>query len=386
MSLIPEKSIVISPILAATIGLEETVLLQVLQECLTHGSPVQSSGFDWVTVSGTKLLTLTPFWHEDDIRRLSASLHEKGLLLMGGGPFSAQLDFRFAFNEHKNSASQQAAPRTNSPVTNYGESSPSHQATVQSNIPHSAKTIGGSWQPSQDAVRQLAQLGVTKEFAQQQIPQFVAYWRERNVPRHSWESKYIKEVWRQWQQAESTSHRRSREVSVTGEWQPSQDALDLLIVKGGINPNFVDDAVPEFILYWRDRGDVSSTWNSKFIQHVRRQWQFYTGMMEQDSMPRSMPAQWQPKESVYDVLQMANIDRQFAQQTIPEFVLYWQENGTPQASWSTKFLQYVKRQWARHNQPQSASGTDGKQQGSNSKGRIRDRNIIDALSDRSWAS
>ena len=386
MSLIPEKSIVISPTLAATIGLEETVLLQVLQECLTHGSPVQSSGFDWVTVSGTKLLTLTPFWHEDDIRRLSASLHEKGLLLMGGGPFSAQLDFRFAFNEHKNSASQQAAPRTNSPVTNYGESSPSHQATLQSNIPHSAKTIGGSWQPSQDAVRQLAQLGVTKEFAQQQIPQFVAYWRERNVPRHSWESKYIKEVWRQWQQAESTSHRRSREVSVTGEWQPSQDALDLLIVKGGINPNFVDDAVPEFILYWRDRGDVSSTWNSKFIQHVRRQWQFYTGMMEQDSMPRSMPAQWQPKESVYDVLQMANIDRQFAQQTIPEFVLYWQENGTPQASWSTKFLQYVKRQWARHNQPQSASGTDGKQQGSNSKGRIRDRNIIDALSDRSWAS
>ena len=386
MSLIPEKSIVISPTLAATIGLEETVVLQVLQECLTHGSPVQSSGFDWVTVSGTKLLTLTPFWHEDDIRRLSASLHEKGLLLMGGGPFSAQLDFRFAFNEHKNSASQQAAPRTNSPVTNYGESSPSHQATVQSNIPHSAKTIGGSWQPSQDAVRQLAQLGVTKEFAQQQIPQFVAYWRERNVPRHSWESKYIKEVWRQWQQAESTSHRRSREVSVTGEWQPSQDALDLLIVKGGINPNFVDDAVPEFILYWRDRGDVSSTWNSKFIQHVRRQWQFYTGMMEQDSMPRSMPAQWQPKESVYDVLQMANIDRQFAQQTIPEFVLYWQENGTPQASWSTKFLQYVKRQWARHNQPQSASGTDGKQQGSNSKGRIRDRNIIDALSDRSWAS
>ena len=379
MSLIPEKPIVISPTMAATIGLEETVLLQVLQECLTHGSPVQSSGFDWVTISGAKLLGLMPFWNEDDIRRLSASLHEKGLLLMGGGPFSAQLDFRFAFNEL--AAAQQPTHHMTQP-----KAQTPAQAAPQTTMPHSAKTIGGSWQPSQDALRQLAQLGVTKEFAQQQIPQFVAYWRERNVPRHSWESKYIKEVWRQWQQAESTSHRRSREVSVTGEWQPSQDALDLLIDKGGINPNFVDDAVPEFILYWRDRGDVSSTWNSKFIQHVRRQWQFYTGMMEQDTMPRAMPAQWQPKESVYDVLQMANIDRQFAQQAIPEFVLYWQENGTPQSSWSTKFLQYVKRQWARHNQPQSASGTDGKQQGSYSKGRIRDRNIIDALSDRSWAS
>mgnify|MGYP000212031953 FL=1 len=379
MSLIPEKPIVISPTLAATIGLEETVLLQVLQECLTHSNPVQSSGFDWVTVSGAKLLGLTPFWNEDDIRRLCASLHEKGMLLMGGGPFSAQLDFRFAFNELV------AAQQPTHHVTQPKAQTPA-QAAPQTTMPYSAKTIGGSWQPSQDALRQLAQLGVTKEFAQQQIPQFVAYWRERNVPRHSWESKYIKEVWRQWQQAESTSHRRSREVSVTGEWQPSQDAMDLLIDKGGINPNFVDDAVPEFILYWRDRGDVSSTWNSKFIQHVRRQWQFYTGMMEQDTMPRAMPAQWQPKESVYDVLQMANIDRQFAQQAIPEFVLYWQENGTPQASWSTKFLQYVKRQWARHNQPQSASGTDGKQQGSYSKGRIRDRNIIDALSDRSWAS
>lgn len=375
MSLIPEKPIVISPTLAATIGLEETVLLQVLQECLTHSNPVQSSGFDWVTISGAKLLGLTPFWNEDDIRRLCASLHEKGLLLMGGGPFSVQLDFRFAFNEL--TATHQPAQQTPQRAA---------QSAPQTSVPHSAKTIGGSWQPSQDALRQLAQLGVTKEFAQQQVPQFVAYWRERNVPRHSWESKYIKEVWRQWQQAESTSHRRKREVSVTGEWQPSQDALDLLVIKGGINPNFVDDAVPEFILYWRDRGDVSSTWNSKFIQHVRRQWQFYTGMMEQDTMPRAMPAQWQPKESVYDVLQMANIDRQFAQQAIPEFVLYWQENGTPQASWSTKFLQYVKRQWARHNQPQSASGTDGKQQGSYSKGRIRDRNIIDALSDRSWAS
>ena len=146
MSLLPEKSIVISPTLAATIGLEETVLLQVLQECLTHGSPVQSSGFDWVTVSGTKLLTLTPFWHEDDIRRLSASLHEKGLLLMGGGPFSAQLDFRFAFNELKtstlqDSSRQQAAPSTSYDALHYAAPNyaaapnATHQATLQTNIP-----------------------------------------------------------------------------------------------------------------------------------------------------------------------------------------------------------------------------------------------------------
>ena len=235
-------------------------------------------------------------------------------------------------------------------------------------------------------MRQLSQLGVTQTFAEQQIPQFVAYWRDRNVPRHSWESKFIKEVWRQWQQAEATSHRRRQEVAVSSEWRPSNDAMQILVRQGGINANFVEDAIPEFILYWRDRGDLSSTWDSKFIQHIRRQWQFYSGMMEQDSMPRAITANWQPKESVYDVLQMANINRQFAQQIIPEFVLYWQENGSPQCSWTTKFLQYVKRQWARHNQTQSTDTADGKQQGSNPKGRIRDRSIIDAVSDRSWAS
>lgn len=370
MSLIPEKPLVISPTLAATIGLEETVLLQLLQECRSHGNAQQSQGYNWFTVAGEQLLGLAPFWREEDIRRLSMGLHDKGLLLIGGAPFSAQEDFRFAFNETVATSSATSASL----------------AQTAANKPSSAKTIGTSWQPSQDALRQLAQLGVTQGFAEQQVPQFVAYWRDRNVPRHSWESKFIKEVWRQWQQAEATSQKRRQEVALSSEWRPSRDALQILVGQGGINANFVEDAIPEFVLYWRDRGDLSSTWDSKFIQHVRRQWQFYTGMMEQNSMPRPINAQWRPRESVYDVLQMANISRQFAEQLLPEFILYWQENGTPQCSWSTKFLQYVKRQWARHIQTPSTDTNHGKQQGSNPKGRIRDRSIIDALSDRSWAS
>jgi len=109
MPLIPEKPIVISPTLAATIGLEETVLLQLLQECRSHGSAQQSQGYDWINLSGEKLLSLAPFWREDDIRRLSMGLHEKGLLLIGGAPFSAQQDFRFAFNE---AVAATAAPST----------------------------------------------------------------------------------------------------------------------------------------------------------------------------------------------------------------------------------------------------------------------------------
>ena len=387
MSLIPEKPIVISPTLAATIGLEEAVLLQLLQECRAHRSAQQSQGYDWFTVAGEKLLELAPFWRDDDIRRLAVGLHEKGLLLIGGAPFSAHQEFRFAFNDAVASrapAPSGAHPQPSSQLNS--QLSPATVTALHTAVETSAKTIGNSWQPSQDALRQLSQLGVTQQFALQQLPQFVAYWRERNVPRHSWESKFIKEVWRQWQQETATSHRRRQEVSLDNDWRPSNDALQILIGQGGINANFIEDAIPEFILYWRDRGDVSSTWDSKFIQHIRRQWQIYTGMMEQDNMPRTLSADWLPKESVYDVLEMANINRQFAEQLLPEFILYWQENGTPQSSWSTKFLQYVKRQWARHIQPASTGTAHGKQQGSNPQGRIRDRSIIDALSDRSWAS
>ena len=371
MSLIPEKSIIFSPTLAATLGLEEAILLQILQECVSHSEQVAGSGFAWTSIPGQKLLKLSPFWNEQDIRRLTASLHEKGLLLVGGGAFQTNQEFRFAFNEN-------SAASSSSRVSNR-----SAQTAPKAN---SAKTIGSSWQPSEDCLRQLAQLGVTNEFALQQIPQFVAYWRERNIPRHSWEAKYIKEVWRQWQQAEADSHRKNKQLPMASNWHPSQDALNILSKQGSINSNFIEDAIPEFILYWRGTGEASSTWDSKFVQHVRRQWQFFNGMMNQDKTPKTMSGSWKPNESVYDVLQMANIERSFAERLIPEFVLYWQENGSAQCSWSTKFLQYVKRQWARHIQPQTADNKYGKQQGSGSTGRIRDRNIIDALSDRSWAS
>ena len=134
MSLIPEKPISFSPTLAATIGLEETVLLQLLQECRMHGEVVQSSGFCWATISGARLLSLTPFWQEQDIKRLVTSLHEKGLLLIGGGPFSAQDNFRFAFNEGVGS---EASVKVDPSHTDHSYSGTTVKAV-------SAKTIAGN--------------------------------------------------------------------------------------------------------------------------------------------------------------------------------------------------------------------------------------------------
>ena len=39
------------------------------------------------------------------------------------------------------------------------------------------------------------------------------------------------------------------------------------------------------MLYWKERGDKSNTWDSKFVQHVKRQWNFYTGLTEINNEP-----------------------------------------------------------------------------------------------------
>ena len=378
MSFVPEKSINFSPTLAVTIGLEEAILLQLLQECLSHNDIRMEDGLRWANLKEEKLLELAPFWKPNDIMRYMSCLQAKGILLLYEERRCEVKYYNFAFNEHKQ----------NREISTLDKSDSQKKSTIYrlTASQQSDQTIKNDWRPGTDCLRQLYQLGVSHEFALQQIPQFVAYWRERNVAKHSWESKYIKEVWREWQKAQSNNEQRRKEVKLTDDWAPSRDAIEILVRNGEINSNFVEDAIPEFILYWRDRGDVSSTWDSKFVQHVRRQWHFYSGMTKEDTMPRPISESWQPRESVYDVLQMANIDRQFADELLPQFVIYWLENGASHSSWSTKFLQFVKGEWARTKQTQITESSHGKQFERSPKSRIRDRNIIEALSDRSWAS
>lgn len=367
MSLFPEKMLTLSPTLAAAIGVEEALLLQLLGDWRAMRSGDSRDGFCWHQIELAQLQQCAPFWSSEQLQRLVASLHEKGLLLYRGGRIGSQPEFTFAFNE--------ASALPNGPDA---APAPAHALAAP------AKTIDNSWQPSEDALRQLGQLGVSREFSLTQLPQFTAYWRDRNVSRHSWESKFIKEVWRQWQQQLSHNQRRAAEQPIGADWRPSADALNILVEQGGINSNFIEDAVPEFVLYWRDRGERSSTWDSKFISHIRHQWQHYCGLIENDHAPRVISSDWQPNPAVYDLLEMANIERSFAEQLVPEFVLYWRESGKPQSSWSSKFLQFVKRQWARDN-----SATVDKSHGQNHaqpSSRLRNRSFVEDLTDRSWAS
>lgn len=368
MSLIPEKPLVISPSLAATIGLEEAVLLQVLGEFMSHHDAETQGSFQWLTVSAAQLQKLTPFWQTEDLQRISFSLRDKGVLLIASAPLSESHELRFAFNER---GEQSRAPM---PAL---APSPSRTAS---------KTISPDWRPEEDVVRQLAQYNIPRDFCSAQIPEFVTYWSERGEPRYSWGSRFIKHVLRLWREQQTEDARRGQEAAMCREWRPSRDAVEILTRQAGINGNFVEDAIPEFVLYWMERGECSSTWNSRFIMHVKRQWARFSSAMEHDTLPRPLAADWRPSEELFEVLALANIPRSFAEKLVPEFVLYWRDSGQLFGSWNTKFLQQVKREWSRQQSVNHQDAHHGQQQRPHRADSTRSRTLIDELQDRSWAS
>ncbi|TNF09066.1 MAG: hypothetical protein EP323_00730 [Gammaproteobacteria bacterium] len=364
MSLIPEKPLVISPSLAATIGLEEAILLQTLGEVRSHHTPEAQGDHQWLTTSASQLLTLLPFWQLEDIQRITSSLRDKGVLLVASAPLRESAELRFAFNERQANVSCVSVP----PVA------------------RSTKTISPDWRPEEDVIRQLAQYSIPKEFCSEQIPEFVTYWTERGEPRYSWGSRFIKHVLRLWRSQQTEDARRSQEIPMSRDWQPSRDALEILTRQAGINSNFVEDAIPEFVLYWMERGESSSTWNSRFIMHVKRQWARFTSAMEHDTLPKPLAANWRPSEELFDVLTLANIPRPFAEGLVAEFVLYWRESGQLYGSWNTKFLQQVKRAWSRQSTANNQDALHGQQQRPHRPDSTRTRTLVDELQDRSWAS
>lgn len=363
MSLLPERSLSISPQLAATIGLEEALLYQLLGDILQFNPTEQSNGFQWLTIPCADLSTFLPFWSAQDIRRVSDSLRDKGVLLIGSAPFGGDTNFRFSL------------------VT--GDQSrqiPSPAPTTQV----ASRLINPQWQPARDVIAQLNQYGIPEHFIQGQVGEFVTYWSERGDPQHSWNAKFLKQVLRLWREEETRSAKRNREQPMHPDWRPSSDALDILTRQADIHPNFVEDAIPEFVLYWRERGERKSTWNSDFVWHVRRQWARYTASIERDGEPRVINNDWQPSQELFEVLQLANIPRNFALQQIPEFILYWRESGQAISSWNTKFLQHVKRQWAR--QSAASEKTDERRNDPGQPISTRHRSLVEDLTDRSWAN
>ena len=171
----------------------------------------------------------------------------------------------------------------------------------------------------------------------------------------------------------------SRKQNMDQAWLPEAATMEIL-VKAGVDENFIQDCVSEFILFWMEKGVAHNTWNTKFVAWVRRQWARFSSSLSHPTDPIPMQEGWLPAEDVYDILHMANIDKPFAQSLVQEFVLYWRDTRQLHTSWNSKFLQHAKHLWSKRLNGQSTGAATSQ------RDYAANTSIEEQLTDSSWAT
>src|SRR5690606_1162919 len=144
-SLVPERPLVISPTLAATIGLDEAVMLHVLSELMAHRPLREKNQLRWLALDNADLCKAFPFWAFIAIKRVQNSLQELGLVLLE--PDSQRPDTCwYAINQIKQS--EETVPRSESKPApaRTQTSAPSEPAAAG---PQGASYIAPGWQPEE---------------------------------------------------------------------------------------------------------------------------------------------------------------------------------------------------------------------------------------------
>jgi hypothetical protein len=158
---------------------------------------------------------------------------------------------------------------------------------------------------------------------------------------------------------------------ISGDWQPSDVTLQLL-AQNNINREFSLSQVLEFRIYWGERGIRHHAWNSKFLKHVMHEWRRHEVQVAQGQSMHIMYNEWQPLQRALDILARTNINVEFAQKQLPEFVLYWMDRGDMSNTWNSRFIQHVRYKF----QNQLSSGVVPSHKTS----------VADDLNNRDWAA
>jgi hypothetical protein len=349
-SLIPDRQLTFSPELAETIGLEEAVLLQQLGAQLSPRA-------QWTPVRLDTLQRSLPFWSIDHIVSLCTKLVALGILDESPGSDPGTLLLA-------------AAGSAKTP-----EDAQSHQAS----LPSSMTT---RWQPTEDLIQLLTlNHGIPRAFVERTAENFIAAGNGREL-----ETRFRQDVLSHWRREQS--RRPAFDIpeppAFDRAWQPSVDALEIL-QQAGIDADFAESVRAEFILYWRERGGLSTEVNSRFVEHVRRRWLRHTSQMHHSTEPTRLARNWTPDPAVFETLKMAGIDETEAKALLPEFVMYWVDSNEVHTSWNSKFLQHVKRQCGGAGYGDQNGGTTGRG-GAGAGGRTKDRSLSEDLTDTSWAN
>ena len=223
--------------------------------------------------------------------------------------------------------------------------------TVQE-VQKKAELVQEKWLPDREILDQIVEYGIGEDFALMHVDDFLMHTQEQAFKETSWGIKFLRFVIKKWRFKEIEDNKKRKTVPIHKGWIPDEDALEIL-VNSGIDPEFIKNVIPEFILYWYERKEESNAWNSKFIAHVRRQWARSNNLDEKEDTPSKITHEWTPNEDFYSVLELTDIPRHFANDALPQFILYWKETGQSINSWNSKFLQHVKYLWEKESKGES---------------------------------
>ena len=249
--------------IAFTIGLEEAILVEFLKNSKTDINPITLE----------QITNELNFWNREKIIELLESLIKIGLVSKAIHKDSIS----FTYNNLKQ--------KTESNKEN-------------------------KWIPDKEVLDQINEYGIPEDFANLQIDDFKKLNEERHQTGNNWGIKFLRFVIKKWRfkQAEDSKKKKIRPISK--DWFPDKDAKDILI-RSGINEEFIDKEIPEFILYWGERKEESDIWNSKFISHIRRQWGRFKDIKENDNLPSKMTSAWNPNEDFFDILELLDFRPNF---------------------------------------------------------------------------
>tara|TARA_Y100000768_G_scaffold388279_2_gene383256 strand:+ start:177 stop:992 length:816 start_codon:yes stop_codon:yes gene_type:complete len=136
---------------------------------------------------------------------------------------------------------------------------------VKSNI--GKRKLDNTWGPSTQVFEVLYMGNIPKEFIMNKVNEFKVFWLEKNQVRDNWDTLFIKFIRVEW--AKANSKNKGLPVCIDEQWSPSSDVFDILELS---NVSKIDALkhLKEFILYWKENGAVATSWNSKFVDFVKR--------------------------------------------------------------------------------------------------------------------
>ena len=129
------------------------------------------------------------------------------------------------------------------------------------------KAIDNKWKPDLEAYEVLAVGKIPAEFINNKLKEFKIFWIEKKQNKDNWNKIFIDFIRREW--AKENTENKGLPYVINEDWVPSEDVFDVLHLSN-ITKDEAMLHIKEFIIYWRDSGIANNTWNSKFIEHVKR--------------------------------------------------------------------------------------------------------------------